>query len=273
MKAIHALVMAATAAGLASTASADTFAYNGFADTTGLTINGYAATTLTSDGTVMRLTQAGGGQAGSIFSSNLIDATDFSTYFQFRITNPGGAVFDLNDESGADGLVFVIQPIASTLGGAGQGIGYGGIASSVAVEFDTWGNTGNNDPSQSHVGIDLNGSVNHGAGAPYTANQSGPEFDDGDLWSVWVDYDGATLEVRWSTSNSRPALSMLSRTLDVPAILGQDAAFIGFTSATGAAWENHDLVRWQYTAFLAPEPTTLGLMSVAGVLLLRRRSV
>lgn len=270
MKALTAIAITFTVA-LSGAALADNVAYNGFGDTTGLTLNGSAAATATADGTVMRLTPAGGSQAGSIFSSTLTDATDFSTNFQFRITNPGGSVFDNNNEPGADGLVFVVQPIDSTLGGAGLGIGYSGIGTSVGVEFDTWGNAANNDPSQSHVGINLNGSVNHGSGAPYTANQFSPEFDDGDLWSVWIDYDGATLEARWSTSAVRPAGAMLSRTLDIPAILGQDTAYVGFTSATGAAWANHDLVRWEYTEYIVPEPASAMLIVAAAPLLLRRK--
>jgi len=254
-------------AAMTSAASADNVAYNGFADTAGLTLNGSAATAATLDGTVMRLTPASGSQAGSIFSSTLTDATNFSTFFQFRITEPGGAIFDNNTEAGADGLVFVVQPIASTLGGAGLGIGYSGIGTSLGVEFDTWGNSANNDPSQSHAGINLNGSVNHGTGAAFTTNQFTPEFDDGDLWSVWIDYEGTTLEVRWSTSSTRPTTAMLSRTLDIPTILGQDIAYVGFTSATGAAWANHDLVRWEYSEFIIPEPATSMLASMGAVLL------
>jgi hypothetical protein len=273
MRTIPAIVACAAITGFVACASADNVIFNGFSDTTGLTINGSAGTTVTPDGTVLRLTTASGGQAGSAFSSTLTDATNFSTYFQFRITNPGGAVFDNNDEAGADGLVFVVQSVDSTLGGSGLGIGYNGIGTSVGIEFDTWGNNANNDPSQSHVGIDLNGSVNHGTGAPYTANQTAPEFDDGDLWSAWIDYDGTTLEVRWATTSTRPAAAMLSRDLDIPTILSQDTAYIGFTSATGAAWENHDIVQWQYTPYTpVPEPASLGMLTLTMLALLRRRS-
>jgi len=260
------------AALLASSALADDVVFSDFSDTTGLQINGSAGVANTSDGDVMRLTPSAGGRAGSFFSDTLVNAMDFSTRFQFRITDPGGAVFDNNTENGADGFVFVVQPIDSSLGSAGQGIGYSGIGTSLGVEFDTWGNNANNDPSQSHVGVNLNGSVNHNSGLP-TADVSGPELDDGDLWTAWIDYDGSTLEVRLSLDESRPADALISYDLDLVNVLGQDTAFVGFTSATGAAWANHDLVNWSYTGFI-PAPSTLPvLVSISWALKSRRRRI
>lgn len=249
-----------------------------FSDTTGLTLNGSAATAVTGDGTVLRLTPAATGQSGSAFSTTTVNAADFSTFFQFRITDPGGIVFDCNSEPGADGLVFVAQSVSSSIGGGGGGIGYAGISDSVGVEFDTWCNAGNNDPDSNHVGIDTNGSVNHGAGSPNTIGVS-PNFDDGNLWSAWIDYDGTTLEVRANQTGVRPVDPLLSRVLDIPLLLGQNDAFIGFTSGTGADYGNHDIVAWQYRDEFdpigqTPAPATLALMGLglAGVGYRRYRS-
>lgn len=233
---------------LASVCAADDVDYADFSDTTGLVLNGSAATATTPDGEVMRLTNAAGNRAGSIFSETRVDASDFSTKFSFRITEPGGSIFDGNTENGADGFVFVVQPIDSSLGSLGQGIGYQGIGTSLGIEFDTWHNGANHDPSQSHIGVDLNGSVNHLSGLP-TANITDPELDDGDQWFAWIDYDGTTLEVRLSLVDSRPHDALISHPLDLPSVLGQDTAFVGFTSATGAAWENHDLLSWSYNGY------------------------
>ncbi|MEO7762506.1 MAG: hypothetical protein ABIS68_11425 [Casimicrobiaceae bacterium] len=38
-----------------------------------------------------------------------------------------------SDGAGADGIVFVVQPVSSTVGGGGGGIGYFGIPTSLAV--------------------------------------------------------------------------------------------------------------------------------------------
>jgi hypothetical protein len=48
-------------------------------------------------------------------------------------------------------------------------------------------------------------------------------------------------------------------------------AFIGFTSSTGGAWENHDIVSWSYSEI--PEPSTLALIGIgliAGGVIRRR---
>jgi hypothetical protein len=264
-------------AGLGAPAHALEVSFPDFADTTGLTLNGSATPTLTSDGTVLRLTPAAGSRSGSAFSTEAVNAADFSTFFRFRITDPGGTIFDCNTTAGADGIVFVAQSVSSSIGGAGQGIGYAGIGNSVGVELDTWCNAANNDPSSNHVGIVTGGVVNHGTGSPYTADVS-PDFDDGSVWHVWIDYDGTVLEVRLSPSAQRPALALLSRTLDVPALLGDvDDAFVGFTSGTGADWGNHDILDWRYRTEFAPipEPTLPALWVSAGVALAfarRRRS-
>ena len=138
-------------------------------------------------------------------------------------------------EPGADGLVFVVQSVSSSIGGSGGGIGYAGIPNSVGVEFDTWWNGEQNDPDSNHVGIDANGSVDHGAPAAFTAGIR-PNFDNGLPWHAWVDYDGTTLEVRVSQSIDRPMLPTLSRVMDIPVTIGSNDAYVGFTSGTGGAW-------------------------------------
>ena len=42
-----------------------------------------------------------------------------------------------NQDFGADGIAFVIQPISNDEGSLGGGIGYAGISPSIAIEFDT----------------------------------------------------------------------------------------------------------------------------------------
>lgn len=225
--------------------------FEDFSDVSALVLNGAAAVQNSADGAVLRLTPALASQAGSAFSEEQVNARDFSTYFTFRIGNRGGTVFDCNTVAGADGLVFVVQSVSSSIGGIGAGIGYAGINQSIGVEFDTWCNAGNNDPSSNHVAIVTNGNVDHGAGAPFTKNID-PDFDNGQLWYAWVDYDGETLELRVSQDAARPASPTLARELDIPQIIQSDTAFVGFTSGTGADWGDHDLVSWQYNAEFSP---------------------
>lgn len=245
-----------------------------FSDTSMLTLNGDTTTPTTSDGTVLRLTPAAGNQSGSAFSSTTLNASDFSTYFTFRITDPGGTIFDCNQTAGADGIVFVAQSVSSSIGGAGAGIGYAGISNSVGVEFDTWCNGANNDPSSNHLGIDINGNVNHGPGAPNTLDVL-TDFDDGNIWHAWVDYDGTNIDVRANQTGIRPLLADLSMPLDLPTILGTNNAFVGFTSGTGADWGNHDILTWEYrdrfNPISVPLPATLWLFAAGFVGLMFRR--
>ncbi|MDD2851861.1 MAG: L-type lectin-domain containing protein [Desulfuromonadaceae bacterium] len=258
---------------------ATTVVFNDFATTSGLTLNGNTNHTFTpQDGNVLRLTQASPNQSGSAFSTTTLNASSFSTFFKFRITNPGGTLFDGNTDTGADGITFVVQSVSSSIGGLGQGIGYAGIGSSVGVEFDTWQNPYNNDPGSNHLGIDINGNVNHGSGSPNTLPIS-TRFDDGNIWYGWVDYNGSILEVRTNQTGVRPDAASLSRTLDLNSILGVTNAYVGFTSGTGADWGNHDILSWEYRDSYnpvnspVPEPSTMFLLGggLAGLAFWRRK--
>ena len=218
-----------------------------------LQLNGTAQWIQPSEGNssrILRLTEAQAWQAGSAFLKNSVtlkaDAS-FSTAFKFRMNSPGGISDD--DGSGADGLVFTVQTNANNVGGSGAGIGYEAINRSVGIEFDTYNNGASDQNSGNHVGIDVNGSLTSIALAPI-----GKRLNDGDIWSAWVDYNGSTdqLDVRLSSTAERPAQPLLTATVDLPTVLGSSNAFVGFTSATGSAWGNHDILAWDFKASYAP---------------------
>lgn len=271
-------------AGLAGLARADV-TYPGFANPAGLTLNGSSAVAPTADGSVLRLTGATTGQAGSAFSSVQVSTAQFTSVHSFRITNPGGTSGGGNTEPGADGIVFVVQNVANNVGGVGSGIGYQNISPSIGVEYDTWRNPDINDPSQSHVAIDLNGNVNHAApngpvvnvgGAALPNALPGSELDDGDRWWSWVYYDGAKMDVYLARDASAvepalPSAPILTYNVNLQSVLGGTGAFVGFTSATGLAFANHDVLYWRYSESV-PEPgAALAAVAAAGALALRCR--
>jgi Legume lectin domain len=224
---------------------ATVFNFPNFNSCASLQVNGNAACT----GGVLRLTPALMGQGGSTFSATTVPlgaGASFSTFFSFQITAPGGA--GDSDGPGADGFTFTVQPNSSTVGGSGGGMGYFGIPNSIAAEFDTYDNgVGSGDPNGNHVGIDLNGSINSVVTATIPTR-----FNNGQVWFAWIDYNGSVIEARVSQTSSRPAAPNVAFPVNLAAVLGTSQAFVGFTAGTGAGFENHDILSWQFDNAFAP---------------------
>jgi uncharacterized protein (TIGR03437 family) len=256
--------LTATSAGTSTGTSAQ-FTYSGFASTAGLTLVGNAATTSTSDGKVLRLTPATGNQSGAAYSTTPVTLGNnaaFSTQFQFRFTNPGGW-------NPADGITFVLGTSTTGLGAGGVGMGYQGVGGkSVGIEFDTYNNAalgiGDNDGNSSnHVSIDTNGVLTntdltnvYNNGSCGFANGTPPQnphtvagcMSNGDLWTANIVYDGSNLTVTL-TDPAEPAsfTAINSYPINLASALGQNTAYVGLTSGTGAGWENHDIVNWTFS--------------------------
>ena len=284
------------ASGLSLTGSAHASTVFDFADFTGacgasLTCVGTTAAA----GTALRLTTPNSFVGGAAYSTNAISlgsGATFSTTFKFRFTQPGGI-------DPADGIVFVLATQTAGLGTTGFGIGYAGLAGgSAGIEFDTY-NNGGSDLSSNHVAVDVNGALsNLNSTNPYgiatcdfssggIAYQSAGCMSNGDVWSVTIGYDGTSKQLTVAMQDgAMAAQTVLDHvSLDLATLLGQNTAYIGFTSATGAGWENHDILSWQLASDISlaqppvppttgvPEPLSIGLFGIGlvGLAGVRRR--
>jgi hypothetical protein len=112
----------------ARSAPATTVSFNDFSDTTGLTLNGSATPASTNDGMVLRLTPETlhrGHDVGLLVHERAAELVHPVALLIHHV-EPGGAT-DAQGQQGADGFVFVVQPVSSSIGGAGSGLGYSGI--------------------------------------------------------------------------------------------------------------------------------------------------
>ncbi|KAF7729906.1 peptide-N4-(N-acetyl-beta- glucosaminyl)asparagine amidase [Apophysomyces ossiformis] len=125
--------------------------------TEGLRLLGTAKALSIADGrSCIRLTESLPSQCGGIYCKQGVELTapstkGFAVEFAFRISGvDGGAAL-----GGADGFAFVMQAQGpDALGNGGCELGYGGIAKSLAIEFDTYNSSDRcADPSGNHISI------------------------------------------------------------------------------------------------------------------------
>jgi len=174
------------------------------------------------------LTQAINTQSGSVWNSNKINLNN-SFDFNFNV------YLGCQDANGADGMVFILQPISTSIGTSGEGMGFDGVSPSVGISLDTWQNINRNDPAYDHIGIQVNGSVTHGAdlAGPVQASVSSDNIEDCQ-WHV--------LRIQWDAINKIlysyfDGALRVQATIDIVAtIFNNDPnVFWGFSAATGGA--------------------------------------
>lgn len=261
-----------------------------FADfSSGANLNLLGDATLTTN--LLRLTPALENQNGAAWYTTPVGVQNgFTTDFTFRISERGGYKPDWEEgvvNDGADGIAFVIQNRSiNELGLFASGIGYYNIMNSLAVEFDTWANKPSYcEPNGNHVAIQSLGTLmnrpEHCAGTEFDGTFDNPnlgittvadDLSNGNLYNARITYSPGLLQV-FLTDMNTPILAANLNLADLLDLKDGTHAFIGFTSSTGGAWENHDIVSWSYTE--VPEPSTLALIGlglVAGGLIRRRRA-
>jgi hypothetical protein len=239
-----------------------------FTSTAGLTLKGSAAPA----GSVLRLTPAQTGQAGSAWFNTLQPVTGtFSTSFTFQLSGANTFLCGGNTPCPADGFAFVIQnSVAGTgaLGPDGCGMGFGinstcsggppgGITNSLAVEFDTYnngvvdGNSANHVAIQSCPGMAAN-TTDTTVGCTLANNTALPlTLADGAQHLATISYTPPT------SGSGAGTLDVIVDGHDLfaggvafdPTTLGltSNTAYVGFTAATGGADDNQDILNWTFS--------------------------
>lgn len=110
--------------------------------------------TYLTDEECFRLTEEQNYSSGSIWYKYPIS---LNKYFEIELEIMMGC----KDDTGADGMVFIFTSRPNRVGGAGEGIGFGGLRPSFGIEIDTWRNYHLSDPAEDHLGILFNGHVAH----------------------------------------------------------------------------------------------------------------
>lgn len=230
------------------------FEYPFFKFTDGLTLNGSA----TQLGDNIRLTDTSSFASASVWYNRQVPVNNsFESSFSFRMSH--GNNFGTDDKSypGADGIALVIQNSSITsIGKSGGDMGYGEIPNSIAIEFDLFKNDSYNDPSGNHVAIQTDGK---NANSPihnsiYTIKIADLPFivrSDSTPLFAKIKYfaDKMRIEVYLDTVASNETLVLFADNFKIDSILSlkdNQYAFLGLSSATGNATQNHDLINWKF---------------------------
>jgi hypothetical protein len=193
--------------------------------------------------TVARLTDGDFGEAGTVFTKNQISFNDFTTSFTYQESPRVGA---------ADGLSFILQADprgANAVGGAGGGLGYTGIANSVAIKFDIW----NLASHRSSTGIYFDGEPpDSPAGRARsifmdTDPNNVINFNSGHVFRIDLAYSSsAHVLTETVTDTVTHATFSTSYNVDVAAHLGSNVAYVGFGGGTGGETAVQDVLTWTY---------------------------
>src|SRR5208337_3977073 len=107
------------------------------------------------------------------------------------------------------------------------------------VKFDLVNNAGE--------GTNSTGSYTDGASptVPAVTLGGGVNLHSGDIFQVHMTYHGTTLTMT-ITDTSTTVTFTASWQINIPAMVGGNTAYVGFTGATGVSVANQDIITWTY---------------------------
>ncbi|MBD0288168.1 MAG: PKD domain-containing protein, partial [Flavisolibacter sp.] len=190
------------------------------------------------------LTPATQFQSGSVWNRNKID---LSKPFDFWFNVNLGCL----DATGADGIVFILQPISTSIGTSGEGMGFGGVSPSIGIALDTWQNFNLNDPSFDHISIQANGVIAHGndLAGPVQASATSTNIEDCQWHVLRIVWNAATKQLQAYFDSSLRVEAKVDMVKDI--FNNDPMVYWGFSAATGGFVNVH-----QFCTALNPDFTT-----------------
>lgn len=167
-------------------------------------------------------------QSGSVWNGNKINLnTSFDFWFNVYL--------GCKDADGADGIVFILQPISTSVGTTGEGMGFDGVRPSLGIALDTWQNVNLNDPSYDHISIQTNGAINHNndLAGPVPISSLSDNVEDCRWHVLRIAWDAATKNLQAYFDG----VLRVEKQVDMVSTIfnGDPAVYWGFTGATGGA--------------------------------------
>ncbi len=168
----------------------------------------------------LELTSGLGSTARSAFMNQRWGISRFNASFTYTLTSGAG---------GADGITFCLQNDsrgATAVGGAGGSLGYSGITPSVALAFNIY------DPNTRGIRLLENGGLPAaGAGAYFSI---APVLIGGSTDPIQVNlhYSGGAMTASFTDTVSSATFTYTTN-VDIPTVVGDASAFVGFTGADG----------------------------------------
>jgi hypothetical protein len=182
----------------------------------------------------MQLTNGGTNQAGSAFYATPVNIQQFTTAFTFQLSGLAPI---------ADGMTFTIQNTSpAALGRFGGNLGYGGIPKSLAIKFDLYSNAGEGPDS---TGLFLNGVEPNVPAINLTG--TGIDLHSGDYFDAILTYDGTNLTLILTDAVTFATWSN-TWAINIPATVGGNTAYVGFTGGDGGLTSSQKVTSWTYLA-------------------------
>jgi gliding motility-associated-like protein len=165
-------------------------------------------------------------QSGSVWNSNKINLTNsFDFWFNVYL-----GCSDL----GADGMVFILQPISTSIGSSGEGMGFNGVTPSIGIALDTYQNFNLNDPAYDHISIQANGVISHAndLAGPIPVSSTTDDVEDCQWHKLRISWDASG---RWLRTYFDGVLRLEKQIDLVTTIFNNDPlVYWGFSGATGS---------------------------------------